>query len=126
METGSITREEAKLLVGPGWSYLIDKLYNQFNQEEIPVFVSTVKEKYGTLRVYVGYASEEILEFIDEVEKESSQVCEQCGSPGRAWTLCGWIQTLCDACAPIDGSNITVTKDHHTITPICFFYTEGE
>lgn len=120
MDIRSITREDAKLLVGPGWAYLIDKAYNRFNQEDSPVFVSTVKEKFGTLRIYVDCANDKILDFIDELEKESTHVCEQCGGSGRARKLQGWITILCDACAPIAGSSITVTKDQYTIIPISF------
>lgn len=54
-----------------------------------------VKEKYGELRFYTNYSSDEIDEAIDKAELKSSVTCEVCGEPGKTRNG-GWIVTLCD------------------------------
>jgi len=65
----------------------------------VPLYpkASQIKEKFGTLRVYMTYETNEIERFISEAENLSSKTCEECGSIGvlRNDT---WIRTLCDKC----------------------------
>ena len=90
----NITRESMKLAVGPGWSKLIDEVYDRL--EKFPdAYVSQTKEKYGTLRIYVYGVDEETLDFIDKIEERSGTICEQCGNPGLLREG-GWTLTLCD------------------------------
>ena len=56
-----------------------------------------VKEKYGTLRFYMSFETEEIQRLIATAEALSAQTCEQCGAVGRQRNG-GWIKTLCDSC----------------------------
>ena len=86
---------------GPGWYGILKKMSEKLSAIG-GVSVSQVKEKYGTLRVYADHDGTPIeTDFwavIDEAEKASEYVCEQCASPG---TLTGtnWYKTLCDVCA---------------------------
>lgn len=87
-----ITREDAKRCVGPGWSSLIDKIYDKLPD---PAVMLQVKEKFGGLRFYISSGSQELLDFIDQVEAESLKLCEQCGKPG-VLRKGGWVVTRCD------------------------------
>lgn len=60
-------------------------------------YVGTVKEKFGTLRVYVhGIAGNEAAAAaVREAEEESARTCEVCGRPGAVRPF-PWRQTLCD------------------------------
>ena len=91
----NITLEQCQRCVGPGWSGLIERIYNALPED---AYICQVKEKWGGLRFYIGDAPAEIHSLIDEVERESYTVCEQCGRPGKPREG-GWILTLCDECA---------------------------
>ena len=88
----SICRDDAKQCVGKGWSTLLDEVYDRLPEDAI---VSDVKEKYGSLRIYVDGVSMEILDFIYDIEERSLKICEICGAAGKP-NLTGWIKTLCD------------------------------
>lgn len=90
-----ITRDDAKLMVGAGWSGLIDEVYNRLPPD---AFVSTIKEKWGGLRCYVFKINMDVLDFLDEIEERSYTVCECCGKSGKLRTG-GWWKTLCEKCA---------------------------
>lgn len=59
------------------------------------VVAMQVKEKYGTLRFYISYYTEELDEIIDSAEKASCSTCEVCGNLGK---LRGtrWLYAACD------------------------------
>lgn len=54
-----------------------------------------VKEKFGSLRFYLDGGTEEMHNLIDEAERASSVICEDCGKPGKM-RKGGWIRCLCD------------------------------
>jgi hypothetical protein len=90
----NITRDNIKLMVGPGWSNLIDEIYDRL--EKFPdAYISTIKEKWGRLRIYVYGVDEATLEFIDWIEERSGTICEVCGEPGELRDG-GWIVCRCD------------------------------
>ena len=80
---------------GDGWFDIIYKLSEQLEEEG--VFATQVKEKYGTLRFYVGYASDRAFDMIDEAEAQTETTCELCGERGRLRGR-GWVVTRCDKC----------------------------
>jgi hypothetical protein len=57
--------------------------------------VIQVKEKFGTLRFYTNYTTENIETLIQKAEEKSAKTCEICGEPGTQ-RYDGWVQTLCD------------------------------
>lgn len=59
-------------------------------------YVQQVKEKFGELRFYMFYETDEMLKLIDEAEKKSSEICEVCGQKGSLDSNRGWYQTLCE------------------------------
>ena len=89
------TLQELQSCVGPGWHALIETCFNVCVEHDVSV--TQVKEKYGGLRFYVASALPAVFAVIDECERLSYTVCEQCGEPGKPREG-GWIRTLCDDC----------------------------
>ena len=87
------TKTTLQACVGKGWADIVGRLFELCFEEGVAV--TQVKEKYGGLRFYVGSATEQVLDTIDEAEQESYKVCEHCGEPGEP-RKGGWILTLCD------------------------------
>ena len=58
---------------------------------------TTVKEKFGGLRVYLTSSTDEMEAAIDEAEAESFKTCEECGAPGVLRSDGGWLMTACDS-----------------------------
>jgi hypothetical protein len=56
-----------------------------------------VKEKFGSLRFYMSFNTDEMSDLIREAEKESDITCEDCGKPGRLWGK-SWLRTNCQEC----------------------------
>jgi hypothetical protein len=107
--------------VGRGWHPLLLRLHEQLLAVSPGYSLRQVKEKYGTLRIYLNsglmrgpYLSSGL--FPDEqqaaqnakedaaarrlvaaAEEESGSICESCGNPGLAREG-SWIKTLCDGC----------------------------
>ena len=90
-----ITRDEAKMFVGVGWSGLVDEVYDRLPST---ARVSQVKEKLGRIRIYVFCVPIKTLDFLDDIERRSGEICEHCGKVGKAVTIRGWIKTLCEGC----------------------------
>jgi len=58
-----------------------------------------VKEKFGTLRIYMTRNKNENIDAaIAEAYEKSEVTCEECGKPGKVRGG-SWIQTLCATCA---------------------------
>ena len=67
--------------------------------------VLQLKEKFGTIRLYYGFTSEEegveekVKSLVNNLELESGSVCLDCGSRDEVeQTNTGWIATLCKKC----------------------------
>ena len=56
-----------------------------------------IKEKYGSLRLYSNFTSDEIDELVRYYEDLSISICCRCGKPSKYCTF-AWIQYLCDEC----------------------------
>jgi len=93
----NISREDAKHMVGKGWSKIIDMLYDEL---PIPkkIQVYQVKEKFGGLRFYISGATKEQYAIIDKAEHMSEITCEQCGEPGTVKKDGYWLMCRCDKC----------------------------
>lgn len=90
---GGLKRETALRSVGNGWSKLINNLYDAKPKQ---VKVTQVKEKFGTLRFYVGSAPAWYFDLINYYEYLSAYTCEACGEKGSLRDDLPWILTLCD------------------------------
>jgi hypothetical protein len=81
-----------------GWEKLLDKAFGELKALGWSGEIYQVKEKFGTLRMYVDKnGKEEFREIIQRAEEESGRTCEVCGSPGTTGGK-GWILTLCGDC----------------------------
>ena len=87
--------------VGDGWFAILDAMAAEIEQvcartgSKLPT-VLQIKEKFGTLRVYVSDADEDLNAIIARAEVRSAVSCEDCGGSGRLRRK-GWLRTLCDA-----------------------------
>lgn len=86
---------------GEGWKGIIQDLCAGLIALEPTLTVHQIKEKFGTLRFYIGSCPNEtcdqVWKMIEEAERKSGQTCEQCGKLGKQRSG-GWIRTLCDEC----------------------------
>lgn len=61
---------------------------------DVPMFVQ-IKEKYGTLRLYMNATTDEMDKYTDVAEKASHNTCETCGAYGQVRGG-GWLYNACD------------------------------
>lgn len=93
---GSLSRKTALESVGAGWARIINNLYDI---KPRGVRVTTVKEKFGTLRFYIqGVIPEWYKTLVAGYEIMSGTVCEDCGDKGSLVDNHGWLRTLCGKC----------------------------
>ncbi len=57
--------------------------------------VQQVKEKFGGLRFFTNWETEEISDLINKAEVKSEVTCEQCGEPGKL-IRDGWVHCFCE------------------------------
>jgi len=89
-----VNRQLAIDSVGPGWTPLIEEVYDR---KPDTIDIVQVKEKFGGLRVYFEPWNEEYYNIIMRVENKSYQLCEECGKPGEIDSDADfiWMRTLC-------------------------------
>lgn len=91
---------------GSGWWALLDQLCRQIqhwqewqqkrNAEFVPVKITQVKEKFGTLRFYYTGGDDYVSGLVAMAEAMSATICETCGNPGTTASTGGWLATLCE------------------------------
>ncbi|MCY1548071.1 hypothetical protein D9M68_841590 [compost metagenome] len=59
------------------------------------VFARQVKEKFGSLRIYLWNADDRPLAIFDLIEGLSASICEECGRPGTIKDRNGWLRCRC-------------------------------
>lgn len=87
---------ECFLCIGDGWKPLVRKLYDDLVACGWNRVLLQCKEKYGSLRFYVGEATDEQSALIQHTEETSTHVCDVCGEPGKLRVTHGWYATTCD------------------------------
>lgn len=76
----------------------LDALIAALPEEEQSNYVpGTIKEKWGTLRVYLWHETPEMQRVIRLAEQQSARVCEECGAPGMLMSFHGIAMTRCPA-----------------------------
>lgn len=60
--------------------------------------VLQIKEKFGTLRVYISQREEALVDRAIATRERSATICQGCGGPGTLLEVRGRWDTLCDAC----------------------------
>lgn len=98
------TGEEATLediinQVGVGWSNILERLVKDLELLGWDGKLLQVKEKFGMLRFYIPFGSDEIDKRIEQAEDESINTCELCSKPGKPDHSQYWIITLCSECS---------------------------
>ena len=83
---------------GDGWFDLLWRLSKKISACKEEVVATQVKEKFGTLRFYVGGASDKAFRIIEKAEKESGHICEKCGNKGELRERGTWLKTICEVC----------------------------
>jgi ribosomal protein S14 len=90
---------------GKGWHGLIQPIFDyvkEYNRDKDVgerIVIRQIKEKYGSLRIYTNFVTDELDEIIEKAEAESTRVCELCGTREHVGTKHdGWIMTLCRNC----------------------------
>lgn len=87
-----------------GWYSLLDHLFGVLEgQAKYPdanifdeMYVSQLKEKFGTLRCYMSLHDPTMEGAISLAESLSATICEVCGSHhGQLYSIGNWMQTLC-------------------------------
>jgi hypothetical protein len=81
---------------GTGWNQLIKDLIEDLIALGWDRHVIQVKEKFGGLRFYIDYGSDEMYNRISKAENDSYTICEETGKTGELRTDIGWMRTLCD------------------------------
>lgn len=81
-----------------GWYGLVKELITKLLEAGWDGILCQVKEKYGTLRFYIGSSNDEVFDLINEYELLSSSTCEVCGSKGEIISQSGWLKTSCKTC----------------------------
>lgn len=108
------------LCIGNGWLPLMFRLLQDLDHvidnRENSVWLAQVKEKFGTLRVYLNADQSDengsaklnrqrlyICErFVSWAEHVSAYTCETCGKRGEMRSQNGWVMVRCDEHKPID------------------------
>ena len=92
---------------GDGWFQLlwdlfteIESLY-QSRDTEIQLTIRQVKQKFGSLTVYIQYGLPEVYEIVNRYQKLSETVCEGCAIESSIQQRNYYFSTLCDPCYKI-------------------------
>lgn len=87
--------------VGEGWHSLLVELHEQLHALDPNYVVGQVKEKFGTLRVYLDRhaAHKEAWDIVETAERKSHSICERCSAPGVLRQDTYYLLTLCDECS---------------------------
>ena len=85
--------------VGDGWTDILKEMCESIQNHiketgNFEVAFTQVKEKFGSLRVYVNGGDDKIYDFINEAERKSEITCEQTGKPAKIQNVDGWYKTV--------------------------------
>ena len=79
---------------------LIEELRDACVEDNIldKIRIDQIKEKYGSLRIYVSNATSKVYRILDKYEKISENVCIHCGKPDVPMINDSWISPYCKEC----------------------------
>jgi len=90
---------------GPGWyeilkdlSLSLASIIKKEKWDATEPVVTDVKEKFGTLRVYLDWSTDEMEEAIEKAEELSSSTCEICGEKADIKISKSWVFARCNKC----------------------------
>lgn len=84
---------------------MIEEISQALKGQEL--IITEIKEKFGGLRFYTGWTTEEVYDIISKYESMSYRICILCGQKATKISK-GWISPYCDACA----KEISKTRKH--------------
>ena len=82
----------------PGWVTIVDEFCTRLRNEFAGMLIAQVKEKFGTLRIYLKPGPSEAWEIATVYERMTETICERCGQPGELRSERQWLRTLCVPC----------------------------
>jgi len=91
---------------GDGWFplvYSIAQMITDYvaSHPEADCAAFQVKEKFGGLRFYITGGDDTLRQKIDEICRQSFEMCEECSAPASIRdSHTGAVRTLCDNCCP--------------------------
>ncbi len=98
-----------ELTIGDGWYPLYYKLCNELHciidikeLEPQAFHFTTVKQKFGLLRVYMNARTEGTTKAIARAVEESRKTCERCGGEGKLYEEERWMRVRCEGCRRAD------------------------
>ena len=113
----NVFRERFYFECGDGWFELLGKAAAFINSTTDKCYIVQAKEKFGTLRIYIaneydedgeslvdGEALSKIYDFINHLEKQSRNICEDCGveiamaNRMNQKKMGYWIRNICKGC----------------------------
>lgn len=93
-----------------GWHVILTNLFDcirhhiEHNNPKLDLQVTCVKEKFGSLRVYIhsGQYDSSIAGMIRMAEAMSGSICESCGSTAGKIYKFGRVKCLCPSCFELE------------------------
>lgn len=86
-----------KKLYQPIIDYL--KEYNKDKEEKDRIEIHQIKEKFGSIRIYLSSYTDELRQMIDDAEEQSYYTCEICGKYiTKPIVEHHWIYPMCRKC----------------------------
>lgn len=88
--------------IEPGWKNLITDFLQEYDKLVTETqTISTLKEKFGTLRIYTEDTSDKVQKLIEKTEDASENICGECGSQKNCerHQIKNLVRTLCKTCA---------------------------
>ena len=90
-----------------GWNDILENMFKEFIKENIKLRISQIKEKYGSLRVYIEFPGSmedysKAEKIIHKAESDSFKTCELCGKEAKVQNIKGWYSCICVRCRMIE------------------------
>ena len=83
-----------------GWVPIVEEAFEKLAKLDSwdPKKVAQVKQKLGTLRIYLDFRNEEVDTILREAEDKAQRTCEFCAEPGKSGVIKGYLCVVCDTC----------------------------
>lgn len=109
-----------------GWKPLLDEMVAKITEQGWDGEIRQIKEKFGGLRFYIGAASNEVHQTIEEYCERSFHICEKCGEPGELMVKNYWLKTVCSQHAQELGYTTQAQEENRPITLTFFLPVDTE
>ena len=91
-----MNRTEAKNWIkqtcGEGWLHLVDQVFDNLPSD---ISVTQTYQKYAALKFDIEPYNEEFEICLEQIEEQSLNTCEKCGSKGGRYIVNNWEHTRC-------------------------------